>query len=210
MKSGKSIVPCPAAVTKLPSGAAILGMRHDDAVGKQIDRLGDDAAAARRRSPARPGWRGRARSSAAGSSLSSIRRRAFAAESTTLARSGSMPRSTSCRSAMAIAASMLPRRSRQASGVALSGWRRHWSSAIARAGAEREQPRSHRLARLPRAPRARRGRGAAPPGRDGSCCRWRRRPRARRRSPRPRPATASVTPAGTASGIDGRPEQAML
>ena len=47
---------------KAAVGAPVLGVRHHDAVGEHVDRLGDDAARSRRQTPSRTDWPGRARS----------------------------------------------------------------------------------------------------------------------------------------------------
>ena len=81
-----------------------------------------------------------------GEPISSISRRAFFAESTTLLTSGSKPRVTPAGSAISTAARTQATMSRQASGVSLSGWRRHMFWAIARAGADVDHRRAQRLA----------------------------------------------------------------
>ena len=81
---------------------------------------------------------------------------------------------------------------------------------IAAAGAQRHQPDPEPARAPPASPPAGAGRPPAPSGRDGSCCRcpraprWPRRTRRQRRPGRPAPHPA------IASGIGGRPTQAML
>ena len=118
---------------------AVLGMGHGDVAAEQVHRLLDEPAALL---PARASKRlaGSSTMRRRGEAISSISGARPAAESTTLASSGSMPRSTPWRSAIASAFSISARRSRQASGPALSGWRAPLVVRVAGAGAQRDQP----------------------------------------------------------------------
>ena len=136
--------PCPT-VAKLPSASRSLAWAMAMRSAEQVDRLVDDAA--RRSSPVRRLEQvGRIEHDAQARRAHLVdqapapgRRR-----STTLASSGSMPRSTPWRSAIGDAPSPSRRADRaRPPASALSGWCAPLVVRVARAGAQRDQPRAH-------------------------------------------------------------------
>ena len=115
-------------VANLPVRVAVLRVGHADPVGEQVHRLGHDGADLGRRRVLEQVGRVEDELQPAASRWPPIRRRASAAEVTTLACSGSMPRSTPAASAKATACSISAQQVGPGVRAALSGWCRHWSS----------------------------------------------------------------------------------